>query len=465
MKKTFLSIFIGAFLVICLIPLVCMLFAKSEEPVGNETRVELPSWTKEDGSLNTELPGELGNWFEHHFAFRPQLITADAKIQKSVFQVSNTESVVTGTDGWLYYSSTLDDYLGRNTLSQRGMWNLAHNLSLLQQYTESRGAEFLLMVPPNKNTLYGEHMPYYYQRPETARHNRDTLAENLEASGVSYLDLFAFFEAQEEVLYFKEDSHWTTEGARRVYHEALTKLDKAHDDYSSVPVQRAKNHLGDLRAMLYPASDEAEYDDTFQYEQNYQYLPSKNPLSPEVSVEDYRIESTNSKAEGSLLMYRDSFGNSLIPFFANAWGTAVFSKTVPYNLAADLEKCRPDQVVVEKVERNLKDFVKEPAVIPAPQAEKAASDLTQVPEVEVSAEPCLSNMEYVTFRGEMSGNGRRTDSRIYLGIPTLSGTEEIYEAFATCTETSDYGFLVYLPAAQFGGIEAIDLQGIRVYTD
>ena len=90
MKKTFLSIFIGAFLVICLIPLVCMLFAKSDEPVGNETRVSLPGWKTEDGRVNTEILGEFGNWFEHHFAFRPQLITADAKIQKTVFQVSNT---------------------------------------------------------------------------------------------------------------------------------------------------------------------------------------------------------------------------------------------------------------------------------------------------------------------------------------------------------------------------------------
>ena len=86
-------------------------------------------------------------------------------------------------------------------------------------------------------------------------------------------------------------------------------------------------------------------------------------------------------------------------------------------------------------------------------------------ETTVSAEPCLSNIEYLTIRGELSGNGRRTDSRLYLGVKNASGKESLYEMFTTCTETSDYGFLAYLPVSQFGSAEAIDLEQFRVYTD
>ena len=177
----------------CMIPSVCMLFAQSDAAIGNERTAAAPSITNDDGTFNAEVLSDAGDYFEHHFAFRPQMITADAKLQSGIFGVSNTDTVVTGTDGWLYYSSTLKDYLGAGTLNERGMWNLAHNISLLQNYVEEQGAEFLFLVPPNKNSLYGENMPYYYGAAVSNEHNRDSLSEAFEEQDVRYLDLFGIF--------------------------------------------------------------------------------------------------------------------------------------------------------------------------------------------------------------------------------------------------------------------------------
>ena len=57
----------------------------------------------------------------------------DALIQSRVFSVSNVDTVMKGTDGWLYYTDTLDDYLGTNLMNRRQVFNVANNLSLLQQ--------------------------------------------------------------------------------------------------------------------------------------------------------------------------------------------------------------------------------------------------------------------------------------------------------------------------------------------
>ena len=47
---------------------------------------------------------------------------------------------------------------------------------------------------------------------------------------------------------------------------------------------------------------------------------------------DPRITTVNPVKEGSLVMYRDSFGNALLPYMADAYANAYFSRGIPYQL-------------------------------------------------------------------------------------------------------------------------------------
>ena len=118
MKKFFMLLFTAASLIICVIPFAGMTFFASNEVIGNEEREELPQLVSEDGVQHDYL-SRLGSWFEQSFAFRPQIISADAEIQSRVFGVSNLDSVVTGSGDWLFYSSSLTNHLGKNPLSMR----------------------------------------------------------------------------------------------------------------------------------------------------------------------------------------------------------------------------------------------------------------------------------------------------------------------------------------------------------
>ncbi|MFR6562498.1 MAG: hypothetical protein ACLUR5_11370 [Eubacterium ventriosum] len=60
------------------------------------------------------------------------LIEADAIIKKNVFRQSGNEKVIVGSKGYLFFSETLDDYLGQNTLSKREIYSCGRVLSLLQ---------------------------------------------------------------------------------------------------------------------------------------------------------------------------------------------------------------------------------------------------------------------------------------------------------------------------------------------
>ena len=118
MKKTGNIIFVAACLVLCLLPFVGMVKARTNSTTENRQLASFPK-VKEDGKWNREWLLEAGTYFEEHFAFRPYLVTADSEIMSRIFGVSNMDTVIDGKNGWLYYTATLDDYLGAKPLSRK----------------------------------------------------------------------------------------------------------------------------------------------------------------------------------------------------------------------------------------------------------------------------------------------------------------------------------------------------------
>ena len=65
---------------------------------------------------------------------------------------------------------------------------------------------------------------------------------------------------------------------------------------------------------------------------------------------DPKITTVNPVKEGSLVMFRDSFGNALLPFMADAYSSAYFSRGVPYQMS-EVDEKNADTVIVERADR------------------------------------------------------------------------------------------------------------------
>lgn len=451
MKKTGAVIFIIACLVVCLIPSVGMFFKPNAEAIGNEESSALPSITNEDGSFNTNILSDLGNYFEQHFAFRSEIITADAEIQSKVFGVSNLDSVIVGKDGWLYYASTLDDYMGQNALSEQQIEGIVHNLTLVQQRVEEHDAKFLFTVAPNKNTLYPEHMPNYYHADKSAERNRDLLNAALAHSSVDHCDLFPVFEKQDETLYFARDSHWNNKGALLAYNEILSKLGKPHDDFSSTTSTQREDVVGDLSKMIYPSSSVAELNYYYDAEGTYRYATDTS------SVEEPLIRTNNDNAQGTLFMYRDSFGNALLPFFASAFADAVFSKSFPIMVDYALEQYQPNDVVFEIAERNIEWFITQPPLMSAPAVDAEGIDLDTKAHIDLSAKTSENSSLYLEVSGLMTDELKAVSSPVYLYLYNNEGTGTLYECYNFLTEQRQDAFLAYLDASEFGNLNSLSV--------
>ena len=444
MKKNLkYNLYTALCLVMCAVPFVCMAFARTDSTTENKRLAALPHVT-ENGSFNTQfLPG-LGEFFNDHFAFRQHLVSADAEIQSKVFKVSNVDTVVAGRDDWLYYTDDLDDYQGRSA-DEQVILCAAHNLALTQQYVTKQGTRFLVTIPPNKSTLYGGHMPYYERKKVSGKHNYQMLAPALSEQKVAYLDLFDLFEKQQDVLYLKRDSHWDNRGALLAYNAMMDALEKDHNDYTATPAVRTKTEIGDLGRMLYPVTADPEWNVYYEHSDKTSYVTDTK------SVEDPWIEAANKESKGALLMYRDSFGNTLIPFMADAYAKSYYSKMTPYDLAADMERTKPDDVIIEKVERNIAEFAAQPPVIPAAKVKLKGEISGESADANagLSVTEAEANMSYLQISGSLD-KGQAACERVLLVIGTEKG-EKAYEAFMTADEEGSYGYTAYFPKEQFSG--------------
>ncbi len=349
-------IFVLLALALCLVPGLGLLIAGPSEAGANEVPARSPELTAADGSLNTGYLPELADYANEGFFLRQELITLYARAL-ALFGRSAEDDVVLGSDGWLYYADELGDYSGTAAVDEREIFTAARNLALMQEYCESLGAQFLFFIAPNKSSLYPGNMPGSYPRAE-GESRAELLHGELDRQGVAYLDLFELFSAREEALYFEHDSHWNSRGAALAADAVNSALGRP-GGYFGGPFAEGEAHSGDLFEMLYPAAADPETD-TPPLSLDFSQGPNTRPDS--ITID------TAGGGEGTLLMFRDSFGELLYPYMADSFASARFSRQTAYDLTAAAE-LGADVVVVEIVERNLGWLAEYSAVFPAPERE------------------------------------------------------------------------------------------------
>ena len=439
MKK--LQIFyITAFFVACLVPSLGMAVTKQETSSENRKLAEFPKIKTEEG-INVQWLPEAGEYFQEHFALRNELVTVNALLNGKLLGVSTADGVIQGTDGWLYYKDSLQDYLGEELLSERSLFNIAHTLSMMQEALDKKGIQFLFTIAPNKNSLYGENMPYYDKLKVSGEKNLKNLQKYLEQEKVSYADLYGMLSEEQEVLYHKRDSHWNNKGASKAAEMLLSSLKKEHTSYEDEAYTVKKDFTGDLDEMLYPLATTPEEEIYYKKQTTFAYVG-------EVSSNfDPKITTVNPVKSGSLVMFRDSFGNALLPFMADAYASAYFSRGIPYQLSEADEK-KADTVIVERAERFLPEMAQSPPVMEAPERKVTVKEEGMAHDG-IGAVVCETQGTFRKITGRIEKKYLDTEDRIYVRI----NKNKIYEAFPMDVseeeeKNNSCGFCLYMDSTK-----------------
>lgn len=330
---------------------VASLFYKNET-IGNEEKAELKS------TGYTQMAENFDDYFGKSFGFRDRLVNINNSIKYNIFKQSGEQSVIAGRDGWLFYERALHDYTGEDVMTREDAVKAAAVIKEMSDYAKECGTKLIFVSAPNKMEIYGEYMPYYYLE-NTSDGNYELLMDELSRTDVNYVDLKKVMKEAKEnspvQIYHKEDSHWNNLGAAYAYKAIMQAAGIDVFDYTTLDYTAENNFDGDLYSMLFPKGEHKDEQIMLDMEKDFYYTSNYR------SDDDLVIETANDNAKGSALVYRDSFGNALYQYFAEDFGTARFTRAVPYDLTGIGEY---DVVVIELVERNLANLVDMEPVMP-----------------------------------------------------------------------------------------------------
>lgn len=434
-------VFIVIFMLACLAPFATLWLSEDTSVAEKRELQKFPALI-EDKAVNLAFFEQFDAWFSDHMGGRSYMIEAETCMKEKLFRESSESQIILGSDGWLYYAETADDFCSVHTLSERNIENVARSLRLVQDYCEKNGAQFLFTVAPNKNTLYPEHMPSWYIKVRDSS-NIDLLSSALGRHGVTYVDLKTAFSNDGRVLYQPRDSHWTYEGGLLAYRTIVRAMEREHSLLNDVTFTERADWDADLVNMIYP--NEPDTDIQTYPNIHYTFQTKEDAVYDEALV----IESYGGEGDGTLLMFRDSFGNTTWRYFAQTFSKAEFQRAVPYRLNT-VERIGADTVVLEIVERNIKQLAERAPLMEAPQVKL---DFIDAYDMSDGSNRMIREAQggFCHVYGTVDPLYLGRDYRVYMVVAGEEGNV-FYEAFPIfekellkASETGDNGFSCYLP--------------------
>ena len=141
-------------------------------------------------------------------------------------QVFNTALI--GKDGWIFFTAgkSIQDYQKTDLLEEKTLEFFQGELEQLSVDLQKRGITLLVVIPPDKSTIYPQYMPDAI--PIIGERSRlDQFIEKIRLSGkTNIIDLRPVLmgASKKQEVYFKVDTHWNDLGAYYGYHEILSFL-------------------------------------------------------------------------------------------------------------------------------------------------------------------------------------------------------------------------------------------------
>ena len=282
-----------------------------------------------------KLPDALNTFLADNSPFRYQLVLANANLNYRVFGTIESDQVLLGKEGWLFYkdgpnaATPVANYQGLVRMEEAQLARLAQDLQSLYDECAERGIRLVVSFAPSKDIIYSEYMPDEY--PVVVPFDlTDQVASYLwEATTVPVCyNTDDFFENKRHApLYFKTDTHWNHTGALIALDQILRAVEAETNRFVDYDIQKQGSQTGDMAnvAALY---------NLFPQEDDYFPLNYSYPLD-----------------KRTVLVYGDSFSEYYMPYlnqrFTSCWRDALENLN-----ARTLPDAGADIVIIEANERS-----------------------------------------------------------------------------------------------------------------
>jgi hypothetical protein len=303
-----------------------------------------------------KFPEQFDAFFRDRFGFRERLIRWHNMLKLKYLRESPVPNMIVGEDGWFFYAGFGDgidvrDFAGRFPAAKLRLdgW-LRRQLTRQAEYA-ARGIRYLVVLIPNKQTVYPESMPRRYG-PHAPGALDAWLARAHAHPELDVIDLRSILRAhRDEPTFYKVDSHWNANGA---FYAAQAIVARVRAWFPSVePLRRsdyvvtvAPRPVNDLAGML--ALYEEFPDTRFVYKRRGDTGAHLTRFDAQ-----HRVWERPGTSLPRLLLLGDSFGRELADRLADSFARVhYYHSVVSYNDELVTNE-QPDVVVFALVERYL----------------------------------------------------------------------------------------------------------------
>lgn len=305
---------------------VTFLLSPKREFSENENRylAKAPAFSLENIKSGQYME-DLSSWLSDHFPFRDFFmgLKADTEITLGKREINN-----------VYIAD--DDFLIEVYEAPVNTERIADTFHKFYEKIDTERIDTRLMLIPTASFIYADKLPSY----APTRNQMDTAEAIYDKAGIPSIDCTSFLlnASGTEQLYYRTDHHWTTTGAYQGYlayceAKGLTPVsldnmeaETVTNEFYGTIYSKVNDYslMGDSITIYANPEDSltVNYTDTKEVTDslyNLNYVDKKDKYSLFLNNLHTLIEITNETAESDreLVLIKDSYANSLVPFLTH----------------------------------------------------------------------------------------------------------------------------------------------------
>lgn len=346
----------------------------------------------------------FSKYIDDNFGFRKYFIYYHNRMKVNLFQVSPSTQAVLGKMNWLYYDFissgkvertgllagadksliefynvalsniqkgdintteySLPDYLGLVPLEESELALIKNNIESLERLLSKHKIRLLIVVAPNKHTIYPEFLPDWITNLKRRETRLDQVMkymnENSNFKISDYRNIFLKNKLNQK-LFLKLDTHLSPEGnilfANEIlasFENPLVKKFESNDFNQGVEVEQVSGDLVDIAGIP------KLFQDTVFFLQLRNTYATPCELSNQTTLSTSKGLCTvqSNKSLPSIIVFGDSFGEFVSPLLKEKFRKYLFFPRISKVKEQILVQEKPDYVLLEIVERSIHDLKK-----------------------------------------------------------------------------------------------------------
>ena len=306
-----------------------------------------------------EYPKKYEEYFNDYLPFRNELVRLKNLNDIFVFNNLVHKDLILGKEKWLFlkWDSLIPNYMGTYTYTTEELERAKNNLIRLKEVFNQNGADFYMVICPDKNQIYPEYMPDYIKRIHPEFNATDVFIKYMKENtdlNIIYLKEYFLDVKKYYPIYYKFDAHWNKLGAYFGYQEIMNNIGKDYININNISLQRIDN------AENTPSLAQlASLRNSKLYKYDTEYIISNYTKYKYKLLTNYRWEyiscESDSKDNTSIVMIRDSFADNIFDYMSTRFSKTsyIIANGDSYSIS-NIIKTNPNIVIYLSVERYFK---------------------------------------------------------------------------------------------------------------